>query len=253
MSWPAIHRFPHPARLLTAVGVTCLAWTAADLSDAATHPDRVWLRADRAAHPVREVAVLPVVNVIDDGRPPAFVEDRVNPYFCDRLSYVWIDPPGARALLVRRTRHPYSELDSLSRQIWRWGHVDSTTASAVAHQLEVQSVLCIRIDRWERLDLRDPHRMRAMVEMEAALVDSSGALLWTVWSDQTAPTSLEEQRDLSEAAGLGGAPAVVVGPTRSSEWGVPALNSYRRWAPDFDQCVSKIFGRWAAAFDVKHR
>lgn len=203
--------------------------------------DTVWTCQDLASRPIREIASLPVVNVVDDGRGPAFVEDRLGPHFCERTHQSWLMPDAARRKLQRQTRRPYSQLDSLARQIWIDVLVDSLTARDVARQLQVQSVLCIRIDRWERLEVWDSRRMRAFVAMRAALVDSGGAVLWTASGENSAPTSLGFQTELAESRS----------PTWFQDWGVPLATADRRRAPDFDKAVSGLLERWVKRFPVR--
>jgi hypothetical protein len=203
--------------------------------------DTVWTCQDLASRPIREIASLPVVNVVDDARAPAFVEDRIGPHFCQRTRQSWLMPDAARRKLERQTRRPYSQLDSLARQIWIAVRVDSLTARDVARQLQVQSVLCIRIDRWERLEVWAPRRTRAFVAMRAALVDSGGAVLWTVSGENSAPTSLRFQTELAENES----------PSWFKDWGVPLATADRRRAPDFDKAVSELLARWVKRFPVR--
>jgi hypothetical protein len=202
--------------------------------------DTVWTCADLASHPIREIAILPVVNVVDDARPSLFVEDRLGPYFCERTRVSFVLPGEARRKLERRTRHPYTQLDSLTRQVWISGRLDSFTAGDVARQLQVQSVLCIRIDRWERLETWNTRRTRAFVTMRSALVDSGGSVLWTAIGENSAQTSLKFQAELAE-----------VTPLLRGEWGVPLSTAYMRRAPDFDRALSELLGHWGRRFPVR--
>jgi hypothetical protein len=203
--------------------------------------DEAWVHPDIAAHRIREIAVLPIVNVVDDARAPAYVEERIGLQFCDHTPQLWILPSDARKMLERATHQPYSLLDTLSSQIWREGVVDRVQARDVARQLGVESVLCVRINQWERRVDYTPHNMRAFVVMQAAVVDSAGSVLWTISGENWATTSHEQQVALAEANI----------PPRSGEWGVTMLSAYRRSAPDFNQAVSGMLERWAKSFPIR--
>jgi hypothetical protein len=203
--------------------------------------DTVWTCKDVASHTIREVAILPVVNVVDDARASIFVDGRLGPHFCERTRLSCILPDEARRKLERQGRHPYAQLDSLARQVWLNVWVDSLTAGDVARQLQVQSVLCIRIDRWERLEAWDARHMRAIVNMRSALVDSGGAVLWTASGENSASTSLRFQAELAE----------VKAPTWFKDWGIPLASAEMRKAPDFDKAVSELLEHWVKRFPVR--
>jgi len=203
--------------------------------------DDVWTHPDIAAHRIREIAVLPIVNVVDEARAPAYVEERIGLRFCDQTPQLWILPAEARKLLERTTRQPYSQLDTLSSQIWREGVLDPVQARDVARQLGVESVLCLRINQWERRKDYTAASMRAFVVMQAAVVDSAGVVLWTISGENWAPTSHEQQVALEEANI----------PRGSKEWGVTTTSAYRRWAPDFNQAVSGLLERWGKGFPIR--
>ncbi len=202
--------------------------------------DTVWTHADVASRAIREIAVLPAVYVLDDGRVATFVEARVGPHFCNRTRMSWITPDEARRKLERRSRHPYTQLDSIARQVWKSAQVDSLIAGDVARQLGVQSVLCLRVDRWERLETWETRRMRASVGLRAALVDSGGAVLWTISGESSSPTSTKFQADLAEYA-HGSA---------LQEWGVPVHTGEMRRAPDFDKAIAEVLERWTKEFPL---
>jgi len=210
--------------------------------------DTIWTHPDAAARTVREVAILPVVNVLNEGTSSAFVERRLVPHFCDRTHVSWIDPDGSRRLLQRRTRHPYTQLDSLARQVWRNVAVDSLTAADLAKQLQVQNVLCIRVDRWDRIETWDARRARAWVGMRCALVDSAGSVLWTASGENWARTSLPFQKELAESEDRGTPPSSSLQP---DDWGVPIPTAEQRRAPDFDQAVAELLERWAKRFPLR--
>jgi hypothetical protein len=60
--------------------------------------------------------------------------------------------------------------------------VDSTSSPRVARLLGAQALLCLRIDRWERIGA--PRSTRVYVDMTATLVDSTGRLLWRASSEE---------------------------------------------------------------------
>jgi len=203
--------------------------------------DTVWTCEELASHTLREVAILPVVHVVDDARASVFVENRLGPHFCWRTRLSWIMPEEARQKLLRQSRRPYAQLDSLARQVWLKVRVDSLTARDVARQLQVQSVLCVRIDHWERLEVWDARHMRAIVNMRSALVDSGGAVLWTASGQNSTSTSLRFQAELAE----------VKAPTWFKDWGIPLASAEMRKAPDFDKAVSELLEHWAKRFPVR--
>jgi hypothetical protein len=199
--------------------------------------DVVWTRPELTRRTLDKIAILPVVNVVDDHRAEQFVEDRLWIAFCSRTRPIWVMPEDSRKLLLRNARHPYSQLDSLSRQVWREGKIDSEAAGGIARQLGVGSVMCVRLNQWEHLESWDPHHMRASIFVQAAVVDSGGKVLWSVRGGNSAGTSLSQQAALAQTA------------TRSIlDWCAIGSTANRYGAPDFDGALRGLLDRWAKLF-----
>ncbi|HEY6194723.1 MAG TPA: hypothetical protein VI504_06730 [Candidatus Eisenbacteria bacterium] len=177
---------------------------------------------------LRLVALLPVVSETDDRRAEKVVEDCLDRLY-EGTGWPRVSTVESATRLAPAATTPDSLLRKASKQVWRKGVLDSTTARLITRQLGTDAVLTVRINRWERWPGSDPTHARAFVDLTAALADSSGSLLWKVSGREAVktPRALLDKLDLTPGA-----------------WGVRARYG-RDFVPgDFVEAVSAVLARW---------
>jgi len=121
-------------------------------------------------HRVGTVAILPAVSVSGD----ALAEVRAEAGWDALYGRGWAQWMSTEEVTRRLA---VDQADDLARevrdQIWRNGTVDAPTAARLCRMLNVDAVLCLRIDRWELAE------RRGMVEVTASLSGADGQQLWS--------------------------------------------------------------------------
>ncbi len=136
--------------------------------------DKSWaapgLRADR----LFSVAVLPVCRLAGDfetGHQIAAAWLRHNPH----VGAIRLDDGECLTHLGATRRERDSILALVTKEIEKTGRPGPELARSLARRLGVTALVALRLDRWES---RTGTRDMAYVDLSAALVDSSGNLLW---------------------------------------------------------------------------
>lgn len=136
--------------------------------------DREYRSAALGGRPCTTIAILPVVSVNEDEGAESLVESSWTE-FCGDPGIRWMPAGQVRAALAGAPGAPANLATLAEAQIWRNGEVDPEVAGRLARLLDVDAVLCARIDRWEIVD-----GGRAMVEMTAVLSGADGTRLWSI-------------------------------------------------------------------------
>ena len=206
-----------PSNATLAVVCILLAATCVPAMTAAARkePDRVWVHPQFERFALPRIAVLPAVAVEGGLDICPFVEKR------------WTSVAGGARMrwlptVLTRSRLKAGGHDSLltrlGRDVLRIGRVDSTMAPQIAGALGVRGLLSLRVDLWRRENSPVRGRTLAVVGLTAALVDSSGTLLWSA-----AGREEHEVGSISQfTEEFGQAPA------------------------DFDSALTGLVGRWGA-------
>ncbi len=125
----------------------------------------------------------------------------------------------------------------MREQILENVRVDSLHAPLLCARLRTSAALCVRVDQWEQQPIlwNQSGRPTTTVRLKAALVDSSGALLWSASGSETSegpyhdpntnPINVRSSSSLDNTpvTGLGGPPA-------------------------YDQVLNQLLLRWAPQF-----
>jgi hypothetical protein len=129
-----------------------------------------------------------------------------------------------------------SLMKALNAKVLVAPRLDSLDAPFVSRTLRARALLTVRADQMEQLELEmnQSGRPSTTVYLRAALVDSTGRLLWSVSSNET----LEGQRQ--EAGGN------IIG-VKASGLNNTAVG-LSTTAPPFPEVLSKIAQRWAMVF-----
>ena len=221
---------PRLVLLVSLLLLAASAW-AADKRD--RHGDAVWTAPDFAEHAVASIALLPVATY-DDNLDARTLTERALGQALRGTGYRWLRGSVTQELLQRAGR------DSLVRAVRGMltdrGRVDSLAAPLVCGALRTQAVLGVIVDQWEQqtLEPNQSGRPSTSVQLRAALVDSTGQLLWTANGSET----LE---GLRREAG-----ETVIGVRASTLNSQPLTNTGD--VPTFAETLNKIMVRWAPQF-----
>jgi len=137
------------------------------------HPrDVVWVDPQLERIPPTNIAVLPAVAFVDNPEALRLVEV---------YGSLLLAETGHVALPAQRVREAMAGVGqrpdlypAMARQVRTRGVIDAQMASRLARLAQAPMLMSLRIDRWEVVD------GRAQVEISAALVDSTGRLLWRI-------------------------------------------------------------------------
>jgi hypothetical protein len=235
--------------LLLALAVTGAAIPAARASDRSwVHPEIERLRPAR-------IAILPAVSFVYLPTQRAYFEDAWLQRFA-RTRHAWVPAILCRERMASTSRRGDSLLSRVGDQIRSRGRVDSAASASLARLLESQALLCLRIDRWERLGRGGNERI--FVDMTATLVDSTGRLLWRVTSEErlesaygipkSGPTEAPAAAgdDYEMRRGRAERTERWIASGRPGEMGV--TGQVTTISPDFQAAVGRILARWERLF-----
>ncbi|TMQ69732.1 MAG: hypothetical protein E6K81_14250 [Candidatus Eisenbacteria bacterium] len=149
--------------------------------------------------------------------------------------YRWYYSTLAKDLL----RHAFggdSVLKAIRAGLLKDGRVDSVSAQRLCAALHTSAILTLRADVWERtqIEWNQTGKPWTRVAVKAALVDSTGRLLWTASGNETMEGPLHQADD----ATLG---------VKSSGLNLQSVTG-EAGAPAFQEVLAKLFTRWAANF-----
>src|SRR5262245_17088304 len=195
--------------LLVVVGVVAPLSVAAKRRAPAV--DRVWVHSKIESLRPRRVAILPAVSFEFLPKERSYVEDAWEQRMI-RSRHAWLPAVLCRERMAATSRQRDSLLTAVAAQIRNRGRVDSTSSPRLARLLNTDALLCLRIDRWERMGVA--RSTQIYVDMTASLVDSTGRLLWKVSSEERLESlygvpKLEEGTPADAGRGQGsGAPPI---------------------------------------------
>lgn len=145
--------------------------------------DLVTVAPDFAAHHLRSIALLPVVSYDHSQRAEKMTASYWSQNFKD-TGYRWIAPLAVEVMLKAPGD---SALTALRAGILKNARVDSLDASPLCARLNADALLSVRLNQWEQAQVNYDQSGKPMttVRLQAALVDSSGALLWSAVGSET--------------------------------------------------------------------
>lgn len=222
-------------RLLTGLLLLALA-TPALAQKGAKKVDLFWTAPDFAAHEPRTIALLPAATYDGSLEARKNAEAAVGRAFRE-TGYRWTSPLITRDRLFKAGGD--SLLKALNDGLLANPRVDSLEAPALARTMFANALLTIRVDRYEKLEMEfnQAGKPSTTVALTAALVDSSGRLLWTASGSETAEGPYHDPNTSPvgvNASGLNNRPITVQG-----------------GAPSFPETLSKLLARWLPNFPAK--
>jgi hypothetical protein len=196
--------------------------------------DLVWTHPDYATVGPKSIAFMPAVSWNNDLPSEHTAEDAAANAF-KGLAYRWLSPRTVQALLLARP-----SADSLWKEqrgaLLKRARVDSLAAPALCSALHARALLTFFVEELERQDLEwnETGRPSTMVQVRAALVDSTGRLLWSAAGSERGEGQMQDATSgmtRVDASGLSNAPATGTGKS-----------------PEPREVFSKLFARWVERF-----
>lgn len=197
--------------------------------------DKFQVNPDLGAIRVSAVAMLPAVSY--DGVLPAEKSAELEWMLKVKdTGYRWVSAPTSRDRL-REAAGNDSILVANKQDLLAHERIDSLRAPGLCRLLRVNGLLSIRLDRAEKLAIQSDQsgRPATTVQVHAALVDSTGRLVWSASGAQV--TEGPELSAASAGAGGGGfnglGPAPITERNNAPEWSAAFQPMFLRWAPTF--------------------
>ena len=195
--------------------------------------DIIWTHPDYAKLAPPSIAFLPTVSYDHNAQSEKTVEN-IFPLVLRSSGYRWVTPSSARDRI--RATLGDSTLLALDGGILKNARADSLAAKRVCRELRVAALLSTRVDLYEQIEVEwnQSGKPSTTIQVHAALVDSSGRVLWSVAGSETA----EGQYHDPNAATLG------VKGSGLDQQPVTAQSG----APSFDEVATRLFTRWGPHF-----
>lgn len=188
---------------------------------------------DFAAHGIKSIAMLPVVSYDKNIRAEQTVMALLGLKLKD-TGYRWVSAPTAKAML--KVAVGDSVLKVVTDELLAKGQLDSLRAPLVCTRLRTDALLCVRIEQWEQQQIlwNQAGKPNTTIRLRAALVDSTGVLLWSAASSETGEGPYNDP-----ATNPMGMKATALEPTPVSGQLGP---------PEFDAVLERILARWEPRF-----
>jgi hypothetical protein len=172
------------AALLALAVLASLAPSALAAKQKGSKTDLITTAPDFASFGVKSIALLPVVTFDKSFSAERTVADLWGQNFRG-TGYRWISAATAREMLLSSLGD--STVKVVREQMLKNVRVDSLQAPLLCARLRTSAVLCVRVDQWEQRPIlwNQSGRPMTTVQLRAALVDSSGALLWSASGSET--------------------------------------------------------------------
>jgi hypothetical protein len=220
-----------------ALGLVACAVTAASLVSAAdrgkSSNDHFWVAPDIARFPVHSIALLPPATYDGNIEARKLVENAVGQAL-KGTGYRWASPFLVRDYLLRSGGD--SLVKALNDKLLKNPRLDSLDAPFMSRTLRARAILTVRIDQMERRELEagQAGRPATTVQLRAALVDSTGRLLWTAYSNETVEGTQQEAESNVIGVKASGLNNQGIGNTTT--------------APPYTEVLMKVCQRWTDPF-----
>jgi hypothetical protein len=195
--------------------------------------DVIWTHPDFATFPVTSIAFLPVASFDNSLKSEKTVEAQLGQAL-KASGHRWISPMIAKEML--RASFGEGALTALDQEILKGGRADSLGVARICRALRATAVMTARVDLFEQIQVEwnQSGKPSTTVQVRAALVDSTGRLLWTAAGSETAEGPYHDP---------GAATMAVKGSGLNTE---PVTG--QGGAPSFEEVGTRLFARWAQHF-----
>ena len=198
--------------------------------------DRFWIAPDIANYPVTSIALLPPATYDGSLEARKQVEAAVGAAL-KGSGHRWASPFLVRDYLLKAGGD--SLLKAVNDKLLKNPRVDSLDAAFLCRATRTRALLSVRVDQLERrvLEMDQSGKPSTTAQLRAALVDSTGRLLWTVSSSETVEGAHQD------------AGANVIG-VKASGLNTTTVGNQSQ-APPFHEVLAKMCRRWTDAFPAR--
>jgi len=204
------------------------------LAGAGKQLDTIWSHPQIASMNLRNIALLPAasydLNLETEKQLETAWSAASKP-----LGYRWYYSTLSKELL-RKAFGGDSVIKAVRDDILKDGRVDSLAAQRLCTALRTSAVFTMRVDQWERVKMEwnQTGKPWTRATLHAALVDSSGRLLWTATGSETGEGPLHQTDDATLGVKSSGLTLEAV----TGDVGPPA----------FAEVLDRLFSRWIPKF-----
>jgi hypothetical protein len=202
-------------------------------ADKKTTNDRFWTAPDIADYPVTSIALLPPATYDGSIEARRLVEVAVGQAL-KASGHRWVSSFMLRDYLLKAGGDSLTR--ALQEKLLKTPRLDSLDAPVFSRALRARALLTVRVDQLEKRELEagQSGRPSTTAQLRAALVDSTGRLLWTVYSNETLEGAQQEA----------GANVIGVKVSGLNNTGIGNTTS----APGYAEILSKVCARWTEPF-----
>lgn len=201
--------------------------------------DLTWTHPEFASFEVDRIALVPTVLYSNNLSAERVVDATIAASLAP-IGYRWMSATTVREML--RSYAPNdSVLKAVRKAVLENVRADSVSAPYLCGRLRCSALLTVRVDQWEKREIEwnQSGKPSTSIQIKAALVDSTGALLWTVSTSETKEGPYHN------------AEANPIGMSGGSLQQTPVTG--QGGAPGFDEVMFGIAKRWAGYFPAKSR
>jgi hypothetical protein len=199
--------------------------------------EAIWTAPDLARYDVRSIAFLPVSMYEKNAEQQRIVEVAVGQalkgtgyrFVSAGLARDWLAAAGGDSLLT-----------ALDHHLLEAGQVDSAQAPFLSRTTRARALLTVRVDRMEKSELEPDQsgKPTTSVQLQMALVDSTGALLWTAHGSETMEGPYQDAANGSQGVTANGLSTKMA-------------NAGAGGAPTYPEVLTKLLARWAPQFPAR--
>ena len=195
--------------------------------------DRSWTAPDIDRYPVASIAMLPPATYDGNADARKQVEQAVG-LALKGSGHRWVSPFLVRDVMVKNGGDSLTKV--INEHLLKNPRVDSLEAPRLSRLFRARALLTVRVDEMERMELEanQSGRPTTSIQLSAALVDSTGRLLWTMSSSETVEGAQQDP----------GANVIGVKASGLNTTAVGAISP----APTYEEVLAKMCARWTDAF-----
>jgi hypothetical protein len=195
--------------------------------------DIAWAAPDIDRYAVSSVAMLPPATYDGSAEARKLVEQAVGQAL-KGSGHRWVSPFLVRDVIIKNGGDSLAK--AINDKLLKDPRVDSLDAPLLSRMFRARALLTVRVDEWERreLEANQSGRPSTSIQLRAALVDSTGRLLWTLASNETVEGAQQD------------AGGNVIG-VKSSGLNTQAIGTVVP-APTYPEVLAKMGLRWTEAF-----
>lgn len=195
--------------------------------------DTLWQVGDLASLDIRGISFMPVATFDGNVEARRLTEDAVGKAFRGS-GHRWLSTAVTREMI--RSAGGDSLANALQKQVLALGRVDSLDAPYFSRLTRSRAILTVRVDKFEKLEMEfnQNGKPTTSVGLTAALVDSTGRLLWSARGGENAEGPYHD--------GNAGA----IGVNASGLNNKPITG--QAGAPGYPETLGKLLARWTPVF-----